>query len=201
MSFNNAHPFVFSNGKLYLAWSDARDGNAEIYFKSSSDYGASWSSDLRLTNKSGISWYPSISANGNNVYVVWDDDRTGAREIYFKYSSDGGKSWSDDKKISNSDKKAWYPDIAVSGNNVYVTWQDRRHNEDEIYFIRSVDGGQIFESEQRITNASRDSELLTIGLDNNKNIHISWYDWRDGNPEIYYLKSSDGGKNWGEQKE
>ncbi|OGW67332.1 MAG: hypothetical protein A3J72_07870 [Nitrospirae bacterium RIFCSPHIGHO2_02_FULL_40_19] len=202
LSYNNAHPLAFKNGVLYLVWSDSGGGNAEIYFKYSGDYGATWSDDLRLTNNLGTSWTPSMAVGQNNdIHVVWGDNREGTEAIYYKYSSDGGKTWSPDRKISTGTEKSWNPDIAIDGSNVYIAWQDKRNLNGEIYFVRSTDGGKTFGAEQRITNASYESERPTFAIDSKHCIHLAWYDWRnENNPEIYYAESADYGQSWGEQK-
>ena len=37
-----------------------------------------------LSTNSGVSVDPSVSASGNNVYVVWSDTTTGGGDIYFR---------------------------------------------------------------------------------------------------------------------
>jgi hypothetical protein len=54
-------------------------------YKRSTNNGETWSSDVRLTNDDDkVSECPSIAVNGNNIHVVWDDDRDRNREIYYK---------------------------------------------------------------------------------------------------------------------
>jgi hypothetical protein len=50
-----------SGPNVYVTWQDTRDGNWEIYFKRSTDRGASWDPDLRLTSDSSWSQNPQIA--------------------------------------------------------------------------------------------------------------------------------------------
>ena len=101
---NSIHPrssstsvSVTSEGDLVcLTWSDQRDGNWEIYYKYSVNGGASFSSDQRLTNANGNSWYPSIAADDSFIHICWQDARDGNNEIYYKLSTDGGMTWHTD---------------------------------------------------------------------------------------------------------
>ena len=48
-----------------------------------------------------------------------------AGEIYYTYSDDGGSTWAEEIKISNSGGTARYPSIAVDGeNNYHIVWQE-----------------------------------------------------------------------------
>ncbi len=77
---------------IHVAWRDDRDGNLETYYKRSTDYGATWDSDLRLSDNDGFySWRPSIAASGSCVHVVWIDHRDGNREIYYKRNPTGSQ--------------------------------------------------------------------------------------------------------------
>src|SRR5262245_13521023 len=88
-SFNAAKTIVASGSALHVAWSDDRDGNREIYYKRSTDDGAHWGADVRLTQNAATSIFPSIAAAGADVHLVWEEYRNGNAEIYYKRSSDG----------------------------------------------------------------------------------------------------------------
>ncbi len=47
-----------------------------------------------LSTNSGSSLDPSVSASGNNVYVVWSDQTSGNDEIILRASADGGETFS-----------------------------------------------------------------------------------------------------------
>lgn len=142
---------VTTGSKIYTVWWDDRDDtryekkgypaitpkkdhNFEIYFKKSLDNGKTWSEDIRLTNARGVSADPSIKANGNNIYVIWGDGRSKSEDIYFKYSTDGGKTWSKDLKLTNK-APTMHPSLDIDHEgNVYVLWSERKGEEMDIYF-------------------------------------------------------------------
>ena len=68
---------------LCLAWSDDRDGSSEIYYATHS--GTTWSPNERLTLSGASSINPSAGSSGEgDKFIVWQDNRTGAYEIYWR---------------------------------------------------------------------------------------------------------------------
>lgn len=65
----------------------------------------------------------------------------------------------------------------------------------EIYYRRSTDGGQNWEPVRRLTNAPMPSLRPSVALIGN-GLHVVWYDYKDGNAEIYYRYSPDAGASW-----
>jgi hypothetical protein len=200
---------------VYAVWQDNRNGADDIYFNYSTDSGVTWqSSDIRLdtgdTAGADNSIWPQIACSGNNVYVVWQDHRNGAAvpDIYFNYSTDGGANWqSSDIRLDTGDTPgsnySFYPQITCSGNNVYVVWQDSRNGSediDDIYFNYSTNNGAIWQSSDiRLDTGD------TAGANNSKypqitcygnNVYVVWQDERNGNDDIYFNYSIDGGADW-----
>jgi hypothetical protein len=164
---------------------------------------AQWEPDIRLTNATDIS-SPSynnarnIAASGDTVHMVWYDHRSGNYKIYYKRSTDQGLSWGGDVLLTNipSGSSALYPSIAISGNHVYVVWHsDVSSDSWEVYFNQSTDGGNTWENEIRLTNNFAFSGYPSLAVSGNI-IHVTWYDDQDGNYEIYYTRSLDGGLTW-----
>lgn len=189
-------PCVFASGSyVHVIWVDERDGNKEIYYKRSTDGGNTWGSDFRLTNNPNNSTNPSLWVSGSNVHVVWQEDRDGNWEIYYKRSNDNGNTWTSDIRLTNNPQSSLYPSVSVFSSTIHVVWVDNRDGNDEIYYKRSIDGGNSWGSDIRLTNNTQQSfypYLFSYGL----NVHVVWTDDRDGNREIYYKRSIDGGSTW-----
>ncbi len=66
----------------------------------------------------------------------------------------------------------------------------------EIYYVRSMDSGATWGPATRLTYAPRTSQRPSIAASGN-HLFVAWFDNRDGNSEIYYKESADGGENWG----
>ena len=175
---------------------DTRDGNYEIYYKNSTDGGSSWGTDTRLTNNTAYSYRVSVSLSSSVVHIVWYDFRDGNDEIYYKNSTDGGTSWGTDTRLTNSSGSSYYPSISVFGSVVHVSWHDTRDGNREIYYKRSTDGGVSWSSDTRLTNDTAYSYYSSIGISGSV-VHIVWSEFRDGNYEIYYKRSTDAGTSWG----
>lgn len=195
-TYANSPSLAVSGPTVHVVWCDGRDGNPEIYYKRSTNCGATWGSDIRLTGDDSSSYYPSMAVDGAQIHVVWRDNRDTTYEIYYKRSQDNGASWGPDARLTSSSGNAWYSSVAVSGNVVHVAWFDDRDGNPEIYYKRSTDGGATWGDDIRMTNAPWNSDFTSIAA-SGTDVHIVWRDYRDGNFEIYHKRSTDAGITWG----
>lgn len=181
---------------VHIVWYDQRDGNYEVYYKSSTNKGLNWSGDLRLTNNSAASYKPTITVSGSAVHVVWYDSRDGNDEIYYKRSTNNGVSWDADIRLTNNSSSSVLPSVASFGQNVHVVWHDDRDGNYEIYYKRSINGGVSWENDTRLTNSPRTSDEASLSVSASE-VNVVWTDERDGlYGEIYYKRSTDGGLSW-----
>lgn len=185
-----------SGSNVHAVWIDDRDGNWEIYYKSSSNSGSVWGADIRLTDNASYSEFPSVAVSGTVVHVVWTDNREGNYEIYCKRSTDSGVTWGADTRQTNNTAFSLTPSVSVSGAIVNIVWRDFRDGNYEIYNKRSTDSGVTWGSDTRITNNVFDSGDPSVSSSGSL-VQIVWMDTRDGNWEIFGKRSTDSGINWG----
>ena len=193
--------------RLYVTWYDRRDGDTDVYFSRSLDGGVSWSAtDIRLdTDPPGAagSNIPRICCDGDRVCVVWSDHRSALSEIRCNRSTDAGASWlPDDVRIDRAspvDGFSWNPDLCCEGDAVYVVWQDARNGLSDIYFSRSLDAGQTWS----VLDARLDTDDAGIAMSEFPRIvcsgaalYVVWQDERDGEPDVRFNRSLDGGVTW-----
>jgi hypothetical protein len=132
---------------------------------------------------------------------VWQDehDYDGNIRIFYRRSTNSGKKWDTTVLLEDSPQAASYPCIAASGDTVHVVWQDTRDTNPEIYYKRSINNGETWEPNIRITYDYGNSLYPSLALSKNT-VHLFWGDNRDEltNSNIYYTRSTDGGSTWKE---
>lgn len=193
-------PKIVPSGKrIYLAYEGEREDWCDICFKRSLDRGKDWSEEINLSNYRDVSNEPDLAVEGSQIYLIWHDKRDERYEIYFKKSSDGGKTWSDSKRITFTEAASYYPSLAVDQGVVHIVWHDKRHGDAEIYYKRSKDGGETWENDVRLTKAKYNSFNPDI-IAEDKKVFVSWEDLRSGRFQIYFKKSSDSGDSWSKDK-
>src|ERR687896_1746429 len=89
-----------------------------------------------------------IATSGNNVYIAWPSNQTGHLEILFRASSDNGQTFIDKVNLSNTPNvDSIDPQLATSGNHVYVSWwEDYGNGTRTPFFTASNDNGRTFQS-------------------------------------------------------
>jgi Neuraminidase (sialidase) len=184
-----------SGSNRFVAWSDATSGNTEILFRRSTDNGATWKPIVNLSNTTGSSSNPNVLVSDSAVYVVWEDSTPGASDVFVLRSTDNGATWKAVKNLSNNSGDSNKPQIAVSGSNVYVTWEDETPGSLDILLIRSTDNGATWKAVKNlgnITGLPDPPELSVLGA----NVYVVWYDSSLGNPDILFRRSTDNGATW-----
>ena len=195
-SRNNARSVVAIDDTVHVVWFDDREEDYQIYYKRSIDGGLTWEADIRLTEAPEDSKYPSVAVSGPNVHVIWQDNRDGDYQIYYKRSTDGGVTWETDTRLTYVSANTWYSSVASLNNTVHAVWYDSRDGNTEIYYKRSPDGGLTWEPDIRLTNDQATSRRASIAL-SETNVHVVWEDDRDEDYyQIYYKRSPDGGATW-----
>jgi len=190
---------VDSSGNPHVVWSDYTPGNSEIFYKKSTDGGATWIANRRLTWTSGYSYDPVIAIDlSGNPHVVWVDNTPGNYEIYYTKSTDEGVSWTTRKRLTWTSGSSGNVDIGVdSSGYLHVVWEDDTPGFTEIYYKKSKDGGATWTTTKRLTwTWWGDSRQPAIAIDSSDNLHLVWNDDTPGNEELYYKKSTDGGASW-----
>jgi len=162
---------------------------------------AQWQSDVRLTNNPGYSFTTGnnsrcVASNGNIVHVFFSDNRDGNSEIYYKRSIDAGVNWGSDTRLTNSPDSSAFPSVALSGSALHIVWQDKRNGHFEIYYKRSMDDGNTWGADTRLTvNTSSDDYSPSLAVSGNV-LHLVWQ--RNGfGAGAYYKRSTDAGLSWG----
>jgi len=175
---------------IHVVWFEYTAGNAEIFYKKSTDQGITWSASQRLCWTSGFSLEPAITADfSNNIHVAWSDNSPGNSEIYYRKSTDKGNTWAPLRKLTWTAGESTYPRIVFDAwNNIHLVWQDNTPGNLEIYYKKSTDGGVIWSTAQSLTTTFGNSCNPSLAVDTSGNVHVVWHDDTPGNFEIYYKK-------------
>ena len=122
-----------------------------------------------------------------HIYVVSQDSRDGNTEIYFKKSTDNGEAWSNDTRLTYNNASSFNPNIAVYNQTIYVIWQDNRNGKTQLYLKKSIDGGETWSNDTRLTyNNKANSYDLSITLQG-ENLYYVWQNYYSGyGAEICY---------------
>lgn len=190
-------PKIYAEGKnVYLLWEDNGGKNFDIFMATSSDSGDTFGTPVDISTDSGNSGAPQMAVSGGSIYVVWMDDSLGHYDILFSRSSDGGRTFASPVNVSRANQDSGYPQIAASGQEVYVVWTGTITDKNyDIYFARSADGGQTFESPLDLSNDPGASGWPQVAYEGN--VYVSWVDNTTGSYDIYITKSTDGGSTFG----
>ena len=181
---------VSSSEHIHLVWQDDTPGKAEIYYKKSTDGGANWTANKRLTWTSGHSYYPSLLVDSSgNPHVVWQDETPGNNEICYRKSPDGGGAWVASQRLSWNSGSSQEPEIAVdSSGNLQLVWTDNSPGNFEVHHRESSNGGVIWTASKNLSLTTGSSNSPTIKAGPAGSLHVFWSDGTPGNPEIYYKK-------------
>ena len=145
---------AISGDNAVAVWPQYDGNNDRIYSNYSTDGGATWNSDQIIEDNAGHDGYnPQVTISGYNVIAVWYQDYDSNDHIYSNYSTDGGATWSSDQLIEdNTGYNAGNPQIAISGNNVVVVW-------DQL----SGSGNRIYSNYAQMMYPTADSGSLPVG--------------------------------------
>jgi len=183
-------------GTIHLAYSKTPfNVGQEIYYCRSTDQGGAWSDPVRLSfnNQAGVGRYPTIGANGENVYVFWSDSRDEGDyyELYFTRSQDAGETWGNETRLTFAGDDSYGPNIAVSGDALHLTWNEHRDGNWEIYYKNSMDNGMTWSTDTRLTNDAANSWYPSIAVAG-QTVNVAWCDNRTGDWNIYYKRDPSG---------
>ncbi len=167
-------PNVQSVGSnVYVTWTDKSSG---IFFRASSDNGQTWGGAIKIGSGGN---YPIMSANGNNVYVVWPGGG-----IMFTSSSNNGATWSKPMKVSPSGGITPY--IASNGALISVVYLLPTKGS---YVTTSTDGGQHWTSPLLFSNGPEPQTAIS-----GTNVYAI-ADAIDRS-HVRFAVSNDSGKDW-----
>jgi hypothetical protein len=177
-------------GRLFLVWTDRRDGPEDIYFTRSEDGGQRWDDPVRLTRRragatSSRNAHMALGADGR-VYVAWEDRRNGREDIYLNASADAGKTWLDrDVRLDRDDAGTGIsanPFVVTYGaRGVAVLWDDDRSGFEQILMNRSADGGKTWlDREVRVDTRTPSRQRATgprAAWERAGALHVVWEAW------------------------
>jgi hypothetical protein len=130
-------------GRLYLTWSDYRNGDVDVFCATSADHGETWSAAVRVNNDPShngadqfFQWMAVDPADGAAYVVFYDrrgDPKNRQQIVALARSTDGGRTfrnyaWMDQPFDAQGVFMGDYNGIAALNGRVYGVWTQKPEN-------------------------------------------------------------------------
>ncbi|MDX6696110.1 MAG: hypothetical protein QOF02_3713 [Blastocatellia bacterium] len=225
---------VASDKTVYVGWTARVAGEARgsnLYLSASRDEGRTFGTPVKVNDDEKVASHGmhslAVSAD-NRVYVAWLDERNIApppapatnaggkpmehmeanSEIFFAVSADGGRTFSQNKRLASEVCPCCKTALIAGANNqVYVGWRqvlpgDFRH----IAVAASADAGQTFAAPKivsddnwKITGCPVSGPALALSTDGA--LRVVWYTAGErGLAGLYWAESRDRAQTFSERK-
>jgi hypothetical protein len=143
------------DGYMYVLCSVSRNSitdPCDVMFARSTNGGVSWEWPVRINDDvstSNYQWFGTMSvAPDGRIDVIWLDTRDNPGEVisalYYSYSLDGGETWTDNEKLSESfnphigwpqqDKMGDYYDMYSTEESAHLAWAATFNSEQDVYY-------------------------------------------------------------------
>lgn len=227
------HP---KTGQIYVTWTEFdqygsknQAHKSRIRFSTSTDFGATFSDAITISNLEGDAQdddqttegaVPSVDLKGN-IYVAWSINN----QIHFDKSTDNGITWSNQDQIIAEQTGGWAQDIPGIGRcngmpitaidhsdseysgNIYINWTDQRNgaNDTDIFLIKSTDQGANWSKPIRVNqDKTKTHQFFTwMSVDSFTGfIYIVYYDrskHTNNQTDVVLSISKDGGNTFTSQ--
>ncbi|MFA5858977.1 MAG: hypothetical protein WC955_07910 [Elusimicrobiota bacterium] len=182
---------------------------ADVYYKKSEDFGNNWSNEYKISASSEVSRLPDLVVLGSTVCIV----REKQGDIYFQKSVNNGNTWLSLIRITTTTIRGEIPIIvSTSPTTLHVFYRERQVYTDSLfktYYTRSDDGGTNWTHGQYILNSTsytypscatmKGNTIFLLYLEESRIKNVG-SDSFELNRELVFIKSINGGLNWGNAK-
>ena len=120
---------INERGDIVVCWIDFKYSpywwTGDLFVRYSYDAGESWTEEeqIMFTHTAAS---PRILWKGDSLHIVWEDNRYGGPDPFYRVSHDNGLTWGEEQRIDDDPVMSHTPDLAVFDDNVHVVWDDRR---------------------------------------------------------------------------
>jgi hypothetical protein len=151
-----------------------------------------------ISNTSGNAFSSHIATDSSgNMFVIWSDNTPGRPQIFFSRSTDGGKTFSRARNISNTARDSYAGDIATDlFGNLFVVWAEGPFLQRQIVLARSTDGGDSFSSGMNISNSPMGTYAPSLVTDPSGIVFVTWTDGPLFREQIFFSRSTDHGETF-----
>jgi hypothetical protein len=192
---------------LYLAWgAETHAGAKGIYFRKSTDGGASWSPPKPVGT--GPASYPGMAlASDGRIHLVWSLKGPSYYDLVYRNSRDGGATWSAPKVLFRKSLTGRGASIAVEAQGrIHIAWGDYFWNSShtlctaDLFYSNSADQGKTWTDALNLSHTEKKNTWagyfsnpdMDIAADAKGGIHLVYSNW----DEVLYRKSVNGGESW-----
>jgi hypothetical protein len=212
-SFNPAVA-VSTNGEIAVAWSETNssassssdnnsteidNGSSNVFYRASSDSGASFDTPINLSNNPPSSLVSSVqpdiamSPEGDPA-VVWSSGDEDDRKVFYAKGAVDKKGIDPDSfgppiSLNNniSGSSSFAPRIAVSeGGQVNVVWKDNgKSGRSDVFSVQSKDGETGFSNPMNISNDTAGSGDPDVSISGNGKVYAAWSGTSPGDNEVF----------------
>lgn len=177
---------------VYVVWQDSPDPSTpedDIFFRRSTNAGASFGDIENLSRTPGDSLEPELDVQDGNVYVAWEDNTPGNGDIFFRRSRNRGRTFSSTRNLSESPVDSFDHQISSAGSFVRVVWLEFLPGNREIFYRSSSNHGSSFGDVLNLSRNPGASEFpAIISSGGGDEVHVVWQDSTPGLPEIFYRR-------------
>lgn len=213
------------DGIVHVVWVDHRAGaHDDVWHTRTTDGGLTWSPDQRVdrdTTDRNAGSGPGFNTccEGQNVFVVWADDRNAAfagdgYDLYVNSSTDGGATFgSADRQVNalsftgTTRIETTRPQLCCGNGTLHVVWADTRPvapamtaGPRNLYAQRSTDGGATWQVSDAALPVQPTGTLLgedsTQACCSGNYVHVTYARTAGSVSDIHVVSSLDAGLTW-----
>ncbi len=190
-------------GNCVICWYDSRDGHRDIYAQRYNPSGTPLGSNFRVNDDVGSTaqMHPDITMHwySGSFIITWMDGRgIYRRDIYAqRYDSFGGPIGSNFRVNDNAENHLhWSPAIGMDYlGNFVITWEDYRNIGGPDTYVQRYDssGTPLGANFKANDDYPADQGSPVMASDGSGDFAICWFDFRNGNPDIYAQRYNSAG--------
>ena len=171
---------VAGDGSIYVAWRAILPGDVrDVVVTRSSDGGKSWAAPVRVRADDWV--YPgcphagpSLEADAKGaVHVAWWTGKEGEAGVYYARSTDGARTFVAQPIATGERARPAHVQLAVSGERVYLAWDDGLGAIPRVLLRRSIDEGASFGNESLLSDPDVAASFPVLAV-HHDSVAVAW---------------------------